>query len=200
MSTEDDSGTQRRRASRLPYVGALALMGVAVVAAWVGRDRFQPVMAGTAAPVFTATDMEGRQVTLEDYRGKVLLVNVWATWCPPCRKEMPSMEALYREIRAEPGGEDFEILAVSVDASTSRPDPLGRGVERSDLMAFAEELDLTFPVFHDPAGRIQDLYQTLGVPESFVIGRDGVIYKKVAGETVWDAPQYRELIRRLLDG
>ena len=108
------------------------------------------------------------------------------------------MERLYQEIRSQPGGEDFEILAVSVDATLQRPDPLGRGVEREDLLAFAEEFGLTFPVVHDPAGGIQDLYMTTGVPESVVVGRDGVIYKKIAGPTEWDAPQYQELIHRLL--
>lgn len=110
------------------------------------------------------------------------------------------MQRLYDSVRAEPGGEDFEIVAVSVDASSERPDPFGRGVRRADLVDFARELDLTFPIVHDPAGDIQDIYRTIGVPESFLVGRDGVIYKKVSGATQWDAPQYRELIRRLLEG
>jgi hypothetical protein len=103
-------------------------------------------------------------------------------------------------VRATPEGKDFEILAVSVDASLERPDPLGRGVKSEDLEAFAKELGLTFPIVHDTPGRIQTLYQTTGVPESFVVGRDGVIYYKFAGETKWDAPKHRELIRRLLAG
>jgi len=199
QTPEKETRTTRRRASRLPYVGAMLGMGLLVVAAWAGRGRFEPVIAGRPAPDFAATDMEGRPVHLQDYRGKVVLVNVWATWCPPCREEMPSMQRLYEEVRREPGGEDFEILAVSVDASLQRPDPLGRGVERRDLVEFGEEFGLTFPIVHDPAGDIQRIYQTTGVPESFVVGRDGVIYKRIAGSTSWDAPQYRELIRRLLD-
>ena len=93
-------------------------------------------------------------------------------------------------------GEDFEILAVSIDAPVGQFDLFGR--EGGDLAAFAEQLGLTFPILQNPSGDIQQIYQTTGVPESFVIGRDGVIYKKVAGETDWAAPENVELIRRLL--
>ena len=111
---------------------------------------------------------------------------------PPCRAEMPSMERLYQEI----GGDGFEIMAVSIDAERGRFDMLGyRG---GDIRAFADSLELTFPILHNPSGGIQRLYRTAGVPESFLIGRDGMIYKIVAGETEWDAPEYKELIRRLL--
>lgn len=199
MSDEKEGRPVRRRASRLPYAGALLLLGVLVVLAWLGQDRLQPVTTGRSAPDFAVTNMAGEPVRLADYRGQVVLVNVWATWCPPCLVEMPSMERLYKEVRSWPGGESFEILAVSVDATVERPDPLGRGVTRNDLVDFASELALTFPIVHDPAGRIQRTYQTTGVPESFLVGRDGVIYKKVAGPTEWDAPQYLELIRRLLE-
>ena len=198
MATETETVRRVRRASRLPYVGALLVLALVVIAAWASRDSFEPIVAGRTAPDFLATDRAGATVRLSDYRGRVVLVNIWATWCAPCREEMPSMERLYQEIRSGQGGEDFEILAVSVDASLARPDPLGRGVEWQDLLAFAEEFDLTFPVVHDPEGAIQDLYRTTGVPESVVIGRDGVIYKKVAGPTEWDAPQHQELIHRLL--
>jgi hypothetical protein len=114
---------------------------------------------------------------------------------------MPSMERLYHEVRQWPRGEDFEILAVSVDASLDKPDLLGRGVGAGDLEAFAKELGLTFPIVHDTPGRLQTLYQTTGVPESFIVDRDGIIAKKFGGpELAWDAPQHLELIRRLLEG
>lgn len=198
MPSEREIPRVRRGASRLPYIGALILMGAFVALAWLRRDSMEPVLVGRPAPEFQATNLEGEPVRLSEYRGKVILVNVWATWCDPCRDEMPSIERLYHEVRAMPGGEDFEILAVSVDASRERPDPLGRSAMSSELAAFAEELGLTFPIVHDPRGRIQGTYQTTGVPESFLIGRDGVIYLKFAGPTEWDAPQYVEQIRRLL--
>ena len=94
--------------------------------------------------------------------------------------------------------EDLAILAISVDAPFGERDLFGR--EGGDLEAFALERGLTFTILHDPTGKIQEIYQTTGVPESFVVGRDGVILKKVAGPTEWDAPAHVEFIRRLLGG
>ncbi|MGD2069447.1 MAG: TlpA disulfide reductase family protein [Gemmatimonadota bacterium] len=174
---------------------ATVLMGLMVVAAWMGRDRFRPVTAGEPAPSFQVTDLDGNPVRLADYRGKVVLVNIWATWCAPCREEMPSMERLYGEIEDD----DFVILAVSVDAAPGERDQGGRpGVSKTRLAEFAGDLDLTFPILHDPSGKIEDSYQTTGVPESFLVDRDGVIVRRIAGATVWDHESYRELIRRLL--
>jgi peroxiredoxin len=175
-------------------------MGALIVFAWLGQGTFQPVIAGEEAPDFSVYNLAGEPVHLSDYRGKVVLLNVWATWCAPCRQEMPSLERLYHEVREMPRGEDFEILAVSVDATSETPDALGRGVEAGDLEAFARELGLTFPIVHDTPGRLQTLYQTTGVPESFVVDRNGVIFYKYAGPMEWDAPQHLELIRRLLAG
>lgn len=197
MVDQDPKTEQKpRRPSRRPYAVATLLMGFMVVAAWVGRDRFRPVIAGEPAPSFTVQTLTGEPASLQDYRGKVVLLNVWATWCAPCREEMPSMERLYREIDHE----DFEILAVSIDAAPGEGRAPGRpGASKADIEAFAEEYGLTFPILHNPSGDIQKAYQTTGVPESFIIGRDGVIYKKIAGATVWDHVQYRELIQRLLE-
>ena len=169
-------------------------MGVALVVllAWVNRDRLQPVIPGTPAPEFAVADLDGDIVRLSDHRGHVVMVSIWATWCGPCRYEMPSMERLYEEF-AEEG---LEILAVSIDADAGTFDLFGR--PGGDIQAFADSLGLTFPLLHDPSGHIQQVYQTTGVPETFLVGRDGIIYKKVAGGTEWDAPDHQELIRRLL--
>jgi peroxiredoxin len=102
------------------------------------------------------------------------------------------MQRLYESLE----GEDFEILAVSVDAPFGQLDVAGR--PGGDLRQFVEDLGLTFPILHDPANSISSLYQTTGVPESFIVGKDGVIYKKVAGPTEWDAEVNEELVRRLL--
>jgi cytochrome c biogenesis protein CcmG, thiol:disulfide interchange protein DsbE len=183
----------KRSFVRSPYLWAIVGVVAVVAFAWVGRENYRPVITGSVAPEFVVTNLAGEPVALSDYVGrKVLLINVWATWCGPCVIEMPSMQRLYERFE----GEDFEILAVSIDA------PLGQvgldGRLGGDLVAFTESLGLTFPILHDPSGDIQRLYQTTGVPESFVIGLDGVIYKKVAGETTWDATENEELIRRLL--
>lgn len=183
-----------RKSSRIPYL--LAGLGVAVVVlvAWVTRGHFEPVGPGREAPSFTVASLRGDSVSLSDYEGQVVLLNIWATWCAPCRVEMPSLERLYQELEGEP----FEILAVSVDAARGGRDEYGN--PGGNIQAFADSLGLTFRILHDPTGRIQDRYRTTGVPETFLIGKDGIIYKKVAGGTEWDAPAYRELIERLLEG
>ena len=183
----------KRSFVRSPYLWAIVGVITVVAVAWAGRESYRPVITGAEAPDFTYASLDGDDVTLSELENeKVVLVNVWATWCAPCLREMPSMQRLYESLE----GEDFEILAVSVDARAGEEDEFGR--PGGDLREFTEELGLTFPILHDPAGSIQSLYQTTGVPESFVIGKDGVIYKKVAGETRWDASQNEELIRRLL--
>lgn len=176
-------------------VGAVvALLAALVAVGWTMRDRFLPVEVGTPAPDFAATDLQGRPVRLSELRGQVVLVNIWATWCGPCRDEMPSMQRLHQALAPE----GVKIVAVSVDAEAGRSDLDGR--PGGDVGAFAREFGLTFPIWRDPSGQVQRLYRTTGVPESFVVGRDGVIVKKVIGATEWDSPDKVELFRRLLRG
>jgi peroxiredoxin len=104
------------------------------------------------------------------------------------------MERLYKEIAHD----DFEILAISVDAPLGEKDEFGR--PGGDLKTCAETRGLTFQILHDPSGKIQATYQTTGVPESFLVDRQGIIKKKVFGETAWDAPENVALVRRLLGG
>jgi len=179
--------------SLIPY--AVALLGaVAVVLIfWLSREGLGPVVPGRPAPEFDAVTLDGTPRSLDDYKGKVILLNVWATWCPPCQQEMPSMQRLREAVQDE----DFTILAVSIDAPLGETDAFGR--EGGNLEVFAREMGLTFRILHDPTGKIQEIYQTTGVPESFVVDRDGVIFKKVAGPTEWDAPANVQLIRRLLE-
>lgn len=182
--------------SRKPFPVTYAVTAAAalvfVLLAWVGRGQFQPVAVGAEAPQFIYPDLNGAEVSLEDHRGKVVLVNIWATWCAPCREEMPAMQRLYEDVQ----GEDFEILAVSIDAPVNQTDLFGR--PGGDLEAFKREYGLTFPILHNPTGDIQRDYQTTGVPESFLVGPDGVIQRKVAGPMDWDTPAVREQISRIL--
>ena len=178
--------------SNRPYAYALVGVVLLIVFAWLNQDRVRPVTAGTVAPEFEVNDLDGGLARLSDHEGEVVLVNIWATWCLPCLIEMPSMERLYQEI----GEDGFEIMAVSIDAELGGFDLAGR--PGGDIQVFADSLGLTFPMLHDPSGGIERLYRTTGVPETFLIGRDGIIYKKVAGGTEWDAPQHKELIQRLL--
>lgn len=184
----------KRSLTRSPYAWTLIAVATVVALAWVGRGRYRPVITGSVAPAFRMPMLGGGEATLEAYRGKVVLVNIWATWCGPCLQEMPSMQRMYDAL----SDDRFEILAVSVDAPMGEQDAFGR--PGGDLAAFAHKLGLTFPILHDASADILRTYQTTGVPESFLIGRDGVIVKKVAGPTEWDATQNLELVRRLLTG
>ena len=175
------------------FVGGVVLLLAALVGAgWLVRDRFLPVEVGTRAPEVAATDLRGRPVRLAELRGQVVLLNVWATWCAPCRDEMPSMQRLHQEL----GDEGLRIVAVSIDAAPGQAD--ANGAPGGDVAGFARELGLTFPIWRQPSGVVQRDYRTTGVPESFLIGRDGRIVKKVIGATEWDDSTHVELIRRLL--
>ena len=194
MAMRQGHGNGGRRASRWPYLFAIIVAGAVVAAAWLTRNRLQPVVSGYAAPSFEVVDEDGSPVTLATYEGRVLLLNVWATWCAPCREEMPSMQRLYDHFAPD----DFEIAAISIDAPFGQTDAAGN--PGGDPLAFAQALGLTFPILLNPSGDIQRIYRTTGVPESFLISRDGVIYKKVAGATHWDSDANLGLVRRLVAG
>ena len=190
------SSLRMRSVINRPYLFAVLGVCLVVALAWTTRTLRQPVGPGSAAPSFAALTLTGDTVRLEDYAGNVILLNIWATWCPPCREEMPSMERLYRHFKEQQAS--FEILAVSIDALEGQADVQGK--MGGDLAAFAEEYRLTFVILHDPSGKIQETYQTTGIPESFLIGKDGIIGRRVAGPADWDSPGYREFINRLLAG
>lgn len=192
-SLERARATRVRGLARACTLAALVAAAV-LAAAWFSRQRIPPVGVGYPAPDFAATNARGEPVTMESYDGLVVLLNVWATWCAPCREEMPSMQRLYDRFARD----DFEIAAISIDAPPERPD--ARGNPDGNPVAFARELGLTFPILLDPSGRIQRTFRTSGVPESFLIGRDGIIYKKVAGPTAWDSKTNVDLVRRLVEG
>jgi cytochrome c biogenesis protein CcmG, thiol:disulfide interchange protein DsbE len=161
------------------------LLTGAVALARYGSD-VQQVGVGARAPDFRAVDLAtGDSVSLrEHYRGAVTLVNIWATWCVPCRVEMPAMEKVYQSLA--PRG--FRIAAVSIDEGSPE-----------DVQAFARELGLSFDILQDRSTKVQQIYQTTGVPESFLLNRQGVIVKRVIGAQDWGSAVNRALIERLLD-
>lgn len=177
---------------RWTLLGCVVILAAFFGAGFVVRARTAPVEIGFRAPEFTVTDLDGRQVSLSQLRGEVVFLNIWATWCPPCREEMPSMQRLYEKL----GPEGLRMVAVSIDARTGSRDPGGR--IGGDVRGFVEEHRLTFDVWLDPEGEIQRVYRTLGVPESVIIARDGSIVKKVIGSTDWDTEENIALIRQLL--
>lgn len=168
----------------------LATLGVVVALLVAGRlllgDQLVPVGLGVKAPAFSAVTLAPvpREKSLEDYRGNVVMINIWATWCAPCRVEMPSIQRLHEAY----GDRGLKIIAVSVD------DP---GMEPA-IREFLKQYALTFEVLHDPKSDISRKYQTTGYPETVIVGRDGIIRKKLLGATDWNSAQNRALIERLL--
>jgi cytochrome c biogenesis protein CcmG, thiol:disulfide interchange protein DsbE len=160
---------------------------------WINRAHFTPLDVGSRAPDYTARTLTGEPVALSLFQGQVLLLNVWATWCAPCVREMPALQRLHD--RLSPQG--LRIVAVSVDPTTSPlapPGPAGTGVRD-----FIERFGLTFTVLHDPTGGIQRAFQSPGLPTTYLIDRTGRIRKKIVGAAPWDEPQYADEIRRLLE-
>jgi cytochrome c biogenesis protein CcmG/thiol:disulfide interchange protein DsbE len=161
--------------------GAIAFGGVKYL-----RKELFPVQLGSKAPNFTAVTLDSipREKSLADYRGQVVMINVWATWCLPCRVEMPSIEALYRDY----GPKGLKVLAVSID------DP---GTDET-IRTFVKQYGLTFEVLHDPKAKISETYDILGYPETLIVGKDGVIRKKLMSAVDWNSPESRALVERLL--
>ena len=152
------------------------------------RLSYEPVNVaeiGDPAPGFQLEDTAGNKVSLADLRGKVVLVNFWATWCPPCRAEMPSMEKLNEAM----ANEEFVMLAINVEEN-------GRSV----VPAFLEKTPHEFSVLYDDQGVVQELYGVYRFPESFVVRKDGVIDDKVIGAIDWAHPETIAYFKELAKG
>ena len=147
-------------------------------------DSPDTAVVGLTAPDLSLTDKSGKTWTLSSLKGKVVFLNFWATWCPPCREEMPSMQRLYEQMP----GDKFEILAV---LENDKP-------ERAD--AFAAELGLTFPILYDEAKTAWPRYGLTGLPETFIIDKNGYIREKFIGPAQWDSPQvFQKMMSYILE-
>ncbi|MCY4426176.1 MAG: TlpA disulfide reductase family protein [Halieaceae bacterium] len=132
---------------------------------------------------FTFPDMDGRPVQLAALRGKVVFINVWTTWCPPCIEEMPTIQRLHEKLN--PKG--LVVLAINMDA-------LGR----QTVEPFLSKRRLTFPILLDPESQTERLYRTAGIPESFIVDKAGLLVEKVIGPRDWAHPEVIALFERLL--
>lgn len=138
---------------------------------------------GYKSPGFTLRNLKGNRESLEDYRGRVVILNLWATWCVPCRIEMPAFEALYRRYRSQ----GLTILAVSLD----RTGPEG-------VNKFVDDYQLSFPILLDPNGEVERLYSSYTIPMTYVIDKSGAIVAKVDGAKNWESPETFEAVEFLL--
>ena len=140
--------------------------------------NLQEIKDHPAAPDFTLPDPGGKKLSLKDYRGKVVFLNFWATWCESCRDEMPAMDRLYHEFK----GKGLEIVAVNIKD------------KRQDAMTFVKTLKLTYPIMMDPEGEVGLLYGTFGMPTTYLIDRKGMVLARIWGPADWYSPAARKLI------
>jgi peroxiredoxin len=165
-----------------------AAIVAAVVAAAFGYvhlagNKGYALQAGTAAPGFRLPSLAEGELDLASQRGKIVVLNFWATWCPPCVAEMPSLERLHRSLSPE----GLSVITVSVDE------------DEGDLRRFVAEHGLTLPVLKDPGGRVAaSEYRTTGWPETFVLDREGRLLQHVVGPAEWDSAEKLAALRRLL--
>jgi peroxiredoxin len=136
------------------------------------------------APIFEVQDLHGNAVSLEAYRGKVVLVHFWATFCIPCLEEMPALESLWQKY----GGDGLVVLGIAADRGNTEI-----------VREFAEKTGASFPIVHDSDGRVRNQYEVAALPTSYLVGRDGRISGRAVGTRSWDEPGGRKVVETLLD-
>jgi peroxiredoxin len=161
--------------------GVLALPGAGTLAQNPAGLPMDVPNKPVAAFDFTAKDAGGQVYRLSELRGQVVLLNFWATWCTPCRAEMPAMQRLYEELAGTP----FKILAVSLQETPAR------------VLAFGRELELTFPLLIDASGEIARSYATSALPTTYIIDKQGMIVRRALGARQWDKPAAIAFFRNL---
>ncbi len=165
-------------------IGGLSLLGAVAVLYVFAMPTYrqgEPSMAGRVAPDF-ALELDGKAMRLADLRGKVVVLNFWASWCPPCVEETPSLIALHQRIAERDG----MVLGVSLDD------------DKAAYEGFLIEHGVVFPTYMDAGKAIPASYGTAMYPETFVIGRDGRIARKIVGPQEWTSPEMLSVLDTLL--
>ena len=162
----------------------LALALTAALLVGCGGAERETVAVGAPAPTYAAETVEGTPIALADLKGKVVLLNIWATWCKPCREEIPALETLFQRHRAA----GLEVIGVSIDAPS----------EGARLRPFVTELGASYPLWHDPDDRVSSTFLALGVPASYLIDRDGILRWRHMGPVRADDPALTAALRTVL--
>ena len=187
LSATSEASVRSRPAARrrvIVSLGGLAILALAFGVVWLQSAKYEPLVVGMTAPDFRLPDLQGKTQRLSDYRGKVVFLNFWATWCKPCKEEMPSMQVLWDNLK----NQDFMMLAVSMDRVTTT----------KDIPSFVETLKLSFPILTDSWGQTDKRYKLMGVPETYIIDQNGVLREKVIGPRDWTRRESIETIVRML--
>ena len=182
--TEQMATPERPRSRAVIAVVSVVILSIAFAIVWLQSAKYEPLTVGKEAPDFNLPNLEDKPVKLSDYRGKVVFLNFWATWCKPCREEMPSMEVLYKNFEKD----GLVILAVSIDRVTTK----------KDIPPFVKGLSLTFPVLVDSWGQTDKRYKLMGVPETYIIDRQGILREKVIGPRDWTVLDNLKVVTDLL--
>jgi len=146
--------------------------------------NLEPMKDTSPTPDFSLPDPSGKKVSLRDFRGKLVLLNFWATWCVPCREEMPAMERLYQQFKSK----GFTVIGVDVKDS------------RKEALKFLGEVKITYPIMFDPEGEVGLLYGAWGLPATYLIGPKGEGLARMWGPASWDGDGAKQLVQELLDG
>jgi len=159
----------------------LLLAGLSAAASQTGTHLLTPIPDRPAAPGFELRDMDGGTHRLSDYRGRVVIVNFWATWCPPCRRELPSMNRAWAKLNDD----GIAMLAVNV------------GETEDVIFPFTADYPIDFPVLLDEDGSVTERWPVRGIPTTFVIDPEGRIAYRAIGGREWDDPQLLAAVRAL---
>ena len=168
----------RRISNRFWLIFSIAIFFVTLRSAAAHQEDFDKM--GVALPIkekiapdFMLKNLDGNTIALNNFRGKTVLLNFWATWCLPCKEELPAMQKLYREL----GSSGLEVVAISIDRGN--PDKIKK---------YIDQYNLTFPVLLDPGQKVRKSYFIMGLPTSYLIGSDGHLKGFVSGAREWDNP------------
>jgi cytochrome c biogenesis protein CcmG, thiol:disulfide interchange protein DsbE len=183
IEEQSEPATMKSRRLTVTLI-AFAIFALSFVVVWLQSSKYEPLIVGKVAPDFALPDLDDKTVKLSDFRGKVVFLNFWATWCKPCREEMPSMEVLYKNFE----NNGLVVLAVSIDRVTTK----------KDIPPFVKGMSLSFPVLVDSWGQTDKRYKLMGVPETYVIDQQGVLREKVIGPRDWTRLDNLQVITGLL--
>lgn len=174
------------RAARAIAVAAVAAVAVVLVACG-GADRAPAatLAVGAPAPAYTAQRMDGTPVALADHKGEAVMLNVWATWCKPCREEIPALDSLHREF----GPRGFRVVGVSIDVAG----------DTAEIAGFARQLGASYDLWLDPDDKVSTTFRAIGVPSTALIDRDGVLRWRHMGPVRANDPALRALLDSVLN-
>jgi peroxiredoxin len=172
---------------KIAFLVILVVLVVLFIAGLFVMDRptgNKAIASGDRAPEFSLKTLEGGSVNLADLKGKVVMVHFWATWCPPCVEEIPTLDRLYRSMT----GKDFVMLAVNEDESGAGP-----------VASFLQQNKLSLPVLLDPGSNVARLYGTYKLPETYIVDRQGVVRYKAIGPRDWADPSSIQVLQNIIE-